>query len=119
MKRPTLMRHDRFGRRALMATAACAVLAATARVARADPATVQVGYLRWTEPRPTISLLDKTPPDGGIAGAKLAMSDNDTTGRFMNQQFELSDAPVRADDDPVAILAALTDRGVRLFLTDL
>jgi ABC transporter substrate binding protein (PQQ-dependent alcohol dehydrogenase system) len=113
------MRHDRFGRRALMATAAGAVLAATARVVRADPATVQVGYLRWTEPQPTISLLDKTPPDGGIAGAKLAMSDNDTTGRFMNQQFELSDAPVRADDDPVAIVTALTDRGIRLFLTDL
>jgi ABC transporter substrate binding protein (PQQ-dependent alcohol dehydrogenase system) len=119
MKRPTLMRHDRFSRRALIATAAGTFLAATTRVARADPATVQVGYLRWTEPQPTISLLDKTPPDGGLAGAKLAISDNDTTGRFMNQRFELSDAPVRADDDPAAILATLTDRGVRLILTDL
>jgi ABC transporter substrate binding protein (PQQ-dependent alcohol dehydrogenase system) len=119
MKRPTLMRHDRFSRRALIATAAATFLAATTRVARADPATVQVGYLRWTEPQPTISLLDKTPPDGGLAGAKLAISDNDTTGRFMNQRFELSDAPVRADDDPAAILATLTDRGVRLILTDL
>ncbi len=113
------MRHDRFSRRALIATAAGTFLAATTRVARADPATVQVGYLRWTEPQPTISLLDKTPPDGGLAGAKLAISDNDTTGRFMNQRFELSDAPVRADDDPAAILATLTDRGVRLILTDL
>ena len=112
------MRHDRFSRRALIATAAGTFLAATTRVARSDPATVQVGYLRWTEPQPTISLLDKTPPDDGLAGAKLAMSDNDTTGRFMNQQFELSDTPVRADDDPVAILATLTDRGVRLILTD-
>ena len=58
------------------------------------------------------------PPDDGLAGAKLAMRDNDTTGRFMNQQFELSDTPVRADDDPVAILATLTDRGVKLILTD-
>ncbi len=100
------MRHDRFGRRALMATGAGVALAATWRVARADTATVQVGYLRWTEPQPTISLLDKTPPDDGLAGAKLAISDNDTTGRFMNQRFELSDAPVRADDDPAAVLAA-------------
>jgi ABC transporter substrate binding protein (PQQ-dependent alcohol dehydrogenase system) len=112
------MRHDRFGRRALMATGAGVALAATWRVARADTATVQVGYLRWTEPQPTISLLDKTPPDGGLAGARLAISDNDTTGRFMNQRFELSDAPVRADDDPAAVLAAQTDRGIRLFLTD-
>jgi ABC transporter substrate binding protein (PQQ-dependent alcohol dehydrogenase system) len=118
MKRPTLMRHDRFGRRTLMATAAGIVLVGTGRAVYADTATVQVGYLRWTEPQPTISLLDKTPPDGGLAGAKLAISDNDTTGRFMNQQFELSDAPIRADDDPVAILAAQTDRGIHLFLTD-
>jgi ABC transporter substrate binding protein (PQQ-dependent alcohol dehydrogenase system) len=118
MKRPTLMRHDRFSRRALIATGAGTFLAATTRVARSEPATVQVGYLRWTEPQPTISLLDKMPPDDGLAGAKLAMRDNDTTGRFMNQQFELSDTPVRADDDPVAILATLTDRGVKLILTD-
>ena len=112
------MRHDRFGRRTLMATAAGIVLVGTGRAVHADTATVQVGYLRWTEPQPTISLLDKTPPDGGLAGARLAISDNDTTGRFMNQRFELSDAPVRADDDPVAILAAHTDRGIRLFVTD-
>ncbi len=112
------MRHDRFSRRALIATGAGTFLAATTRVARSEPATVQVGYLRWTEPQPTISLLDKMPPDDGLAGAKLAMRDNDTTGRFMNQQFELSDTPVRTDDDPVAILATLTDRGVKLILTD-
>ena len=50
---------------------------------------------------------------------KLAMSDNNTTGRFMNQQFELTDAPVRADDDPVSILTALADRGIVLLLSDL
>ena len=119
MKRQTLMRHDRFSRRTLIAIATGTILAATTRVARSDPATVQVGYLRWTEPQPTISLLDKMPPDDGLAGAKLAMSDNDTTGRFMNQRFELSDNSVRADDDPVAMLTTLTDHGVRLVLTDL
>lgn len=113
------MRHDRFSRRTLIAIATGTILAATTRVARSDPATVQVGYLRWTEPQPTISLLDKMPPDDGLAGAKLAMSDNDTTGRFMNQRFELSDNSVRADDDPVAMLTTLTDHGVRLVLTDL
>ena len=71
-------------------------------MARSDTATVQVGYLRWLETRQTISLLDKAPPDNGLAGAKLAMSDNNTTGRFMNQQFELSDTPVHDDDDPGA-----------------
>ena len=38
------------------------------------------------EPLP-ISLLDLPPADLGVAGAKLAVADNNTTGRFMNQQF--------------------------------
>ncbi|HME26960.1 MAG TPA: ABC transporter substrate-binding protein [Acetobacteraceae bacterium] len=119
MERPTLVPHDRFGRRALIAATAGIGLVGRPGAARSDPATVQVGYLRWLEPRPTISLLDKSPPDSGLAGAKLAMSDNNTTGRFMNQQFELSDAPVHADDDPVVVLGALADRGIVLLLSDL
>ena len=89
MERPKLMPHEWFGRRALFATTAAAALAGLPRAARSDATSVEVGYLRWLEPRPTISLLDKPPPDDGLAGAKLAMSDNNTTGRFMNQQFEL------------------------------
>ncbi len=101
MERPTLTPHDRFRRRQLIAAMAGAALAGLPRAARSDPSPVQVGYLRWMEPRPTISLLDRAPPDNGLAGAKLAISDNNTTGRFTNQQFELADAPIRADDDPV------------------
>ena len=119
MERPTQAPHDRFGRRALIVATAGIGLVGGPGAARSDPATVQVGYLRWLEPRPTISLLDKSPPDNGLAGAKLAMSDNNTTGHFMNQQFELSDAPVRADDDPVSILRGLADRGIVLLLSDL
>jgi len=90
----------------------------TARAPHAELATVRVGYLRWTERRPTISLLDKPPPDDGLAGARLAISDNNTTGRFMNQQFDLSDVSVREDDDPVAALAGLAGQGIALVLTD-
>ncbi len=119
MERPTLMRLGRFGRRTLVATAMGATFAEMPRAARSDPATVRIGYLRWLEPRPTISLLDKPPPDDGLAGARLAMNDNNTTGRFINQQFELSDAPVRADDDPAIILAGLAEHGIMLVLSDL
>jgi len=40
------------------------------------------------EPLP-LSLLDLPPPDLGIAGAKLAIKDNNTTGQFLNQKFIL------------------------------
>jgi ABC transporter substrate binding protein (PQQ-dependent alcohol dehydrogenase system) len=118
MERPTLGPADRLGRRRLLAASIGAAVATGGR-ARADAAIIQVGYLRWLEPRQTISLLDKPAGDDGLAGAKLAMHDNDTTGRFMNQAFELVDAPVHPDDDAVAAFGALTQRGIRLVLSDL
>jgi len=38
---------------------------------------------------PPLSLLDFPPQDDGIAGAKLAVADNNTTGRFLKQEFAL------------------------------
>ena len=34
---------------------------------------------------PPLSLVDIPPPDDGIAGARLAISDNNTTGRFLSR----------------------------------
>ena len=118
MKRPKSAARNGLGRRALLVNAAGVALVLTVRAPRAEAATVRVGYIRWTERRPTISLLDKPPPDDGLAGARLAISDNNTTGRFMNQQFDLSDVSVRESDDPLAALEGLTGRGIALVLTD-
>jgi ABC transporter substrate binding protein (PQQ-dependent alcohol dehydrogenase system) len=38
---------------------------------------------------PPLSLLDFAPDDDGVAGAKLAINDNNTTGRFLKQEFTL------------------------------
>jgi ABC transporter substrate binding protein (PQQ-dependent alcohol dehydrogenase system) len=53
-----------------------------------------------------------------VAGAKLVIDDNNTTGRVMGQEFELTDAVVHASEDPAATLSALEQRGIRLVLTD-
>lgn len=51
--------------------------------------TVHAAVLRVDVPRlPPISRLDTVPADLGLAGARLAIDDNDTTGRFMGQDFE-------------------------------
>jgi ABC transporter substrate binding protein (PQQ-dependent alcohol dehydrogenase system) len=39
---------------------------------------------------PPISPLDARPPDDGVAGARLAISDNNTTGKFLGQEFTLT-----------------------------
>jgi ABC transporter substrate binding protein (PQQ-dependent alcohol dehydrogenase system) len=118
MERPNRSQSDGLRRRALITNAAGVALAASTFEARADDAAVGVGYLRWIERRPTISLLDKQAADDGLAGARLATSDNNTTGRFINQQFALTDAPLRADDDPAAAVEKLAGQGIALALTD-
>ncbi|HET6194463.1 MAG TPA: ABC transporter substrate-binding protein [Acetobacteraceae bacterium] len=119
MERPALRLHAETGRRRVLAATLGAALAGLSRTARSETPPLQIGYLRWLEPRQTISLLDKPAPDNGLAGAKLATADNNTTGRFIGQQFALADAPVRAGDDPVALLSGLVDSGAVLVLSDL
>jgi len=47
---------------------------------------------------PPLSLLDFPPEDEGIAGAKLAIADNNTTGRFLKQEFTLDVIEAAADE---------------------
>ena len=51
---------------------------------------------------PPLSLLDAPPPDEGVAGAQLAITDNNTTGRFMNQEFKLEVVESRNAQELVA-----------------
>jgi hypothetical protein len=118
MERPHPPQSDGLTRRGLIPTAAGAVLAKPVAEARAAGAPVGVGYPRWTERRPTISLLDKPAADDGFAGAQLATSDNNTTGRFLGQQFALIDPPAREGDDPIDIFGKMVTEGAALLLTD-
>ncbi|MFT6451037.1 MAG: ABC transporter substrate binding protein (PQQ-dependent alcohol dehydrogenase system) [Halocynthiibacter sp.] len=48
--------------------------------------------------RPTLSNLDPAPDDLGIAGAQLAISENNTTGRFLNQIFALNTVSITPEN---------------------
>jgi ABC transporter substrate binding protein (PQQ-dependent alcohol dehydrogenase system) len=86
---------------------------------RAEAASIiRIGYIRWAEPRLTISLAEKPPADDGLAGAKLAIADNNTTGHFLGQSYELADLPIHAGDNPAAALGDLAGRGFSLVVTD-
>lgn len=64
---------------------------ADTKPADAKPAlNVDILYVRQTRDLPLpLSLLDIPAADNGIGGAKLAVSDNNTTGKFLNQTFKL------------------------------
>jgi ABC transporter substrate binding protein (PQQ-dependent alcohol dehydrogenase system) len=74
---------------AATAKPAAEVPAADAQAAK-DALTISTLYVRQLREKPApLSLLDLPAADEGIAGAKLAIADNNTTGKFLNQSFKL------------------------------
>jgi len=80
---------------------------------------VKAGFIRAPHVRETVSILDIPAEDDGVAGAKLAAEDNNTTGRFLGQSFSIEDIRLKQGDDPVAALTSLAERGVSLVLVDI
>ena len=87
--------------------------------ASADAAEINIGYLRRAEPRSTLSLIEVPAANDGVAGARLAIDDNNTTGTFLNQQFLLEDVRLVGSADAAAATGALVERGVSLMIADL
>jgi ABC transporter substrate binding protein (PQQ-dependent alcohol dehydrogenase system) len=88
-------------------------------VPAAEALKVPIGYLGRTERIKTISLLDLPAADDGLDGAQLAIKDNNTTGKFLNQSFSIEAVHLKDEDDPAAAVRLLADRGVSLFIVDL
>ena len=95
------------------------LLAGLACVCAAEPGEIRIGHLSQPETRITLSLLQTPADNDGIAGAQMAIDDNNTTGRFLNQRFVLEEVRLREKDDPAAAALALAERGVTLVIADL
>jgi ABC transporter substrate binding protein (PQQ-dependent alcohol dehydrogenase system) len=81
--------------------------------------TLSIGYLHWQRSVDTISLVFQPAPDNGRAGAEVGVADNNTTGRFLQQNFALQTVEVSTGQDPVPALHGLLAKGIRLVVTDL
>ena len=80
---------------------------------------VKAGFIRAPHVQETLSILDIPAADDGIAGAKLAVEDNNTTGRFLGQTYTIEDVRLQPGDDPAAALNGLLQHGVSFVLADL
>ena len=67
---------------------------------------------------PPLSLLDFPPEDDGIAGARLAINDNNTTGRFLNQEFALDIIESASAEELVAQAKQHVSSGVGFVVVD-
>ncbi len=68
---------------------------------------------------PLLANLEEPPEDEGLQGARLAIDDNATTGRFLHQDFTLAERLLPRDGDPVPALEALVAEGQRFVVLDL
>ncbi|MBU3029090.1 ABC transporter substrate-binding protein [Paracoccus marinaquae] len=96
---------------------------------QAEPQLIRAAVLRVDDPGlPPISRLDIPPEDDGFAGARLAIEDNDTTGRFMGQDFEAEEVTATPETaaaemdrilgEGVAFVVVLADDATTLALAD-
>jgi len=85
----------------------------------ADEQTLQIGWLSQPVKRTLpLSYLDQPPEDEGIAGARLGIADNNTTGHFTGQSFGLVERVVAEDGDVVTAFRDLAARGISLVVAD-
>jgi ABC transporter substrate binding protein (PQQ-dependent alcohol dehydrogenase system) len=76
----------------------------------ADPVEIGIGYLRQTGVPSKLSLVEQPAGNDGIAGALLAIEDNNTTGKFLNQHFTLEELRIGEADDVAKAATALASR---------
>ncbi len=92
--------------------------AAPARAA--EPLEVVITYVTQDEDRVApLSLLDSLLTDEGLMGARQAITENQTTGRFLGQSYQLKEVMVPKDGDLAAAFRQALVAGQRLFILDL
>jgi ABC transporter substrate binding protein (PQQ-dependent alcohol dehydrogenase system) len=103
--------------RLLLAMTCLGTLASAALAA--DPVEIGVGYLSRAGVKPTLSLVAQPAENDGVAGARLAIEDNNTTGKFLNQHFTLEEVRLKDGDDAAKAAVALADRNIGFIIADL
>jgi ABC transporter substrate binding protein (PQQ-dependent alcohol dehydrogenase system) len=84
----------------------------------AEPVEIGIGYLGQAGVRSKLSLAEQPAENDGVAGARLAIEDNNTTGRFLNQRFTLEEVRLKDGDDVGKSATALAARN-GFIITDL
>src|ERR1700758_1787981 len=97
---------------AMLVVVLIAVTGMPAAEVYADGQTVQIGWLSQAIKRTLpLSYLDQPPEDEGVQGARLGIADNDTTGHFTGQSFELVESIAPEDGDVTSAFRDLAAKG--------
>jgi ABC transporter substrate binding protein (PQQ-dependent alcohol dehydrogenase system) len=98
--------------RAGLAALALLPFSAQAQQPTAQPIETQIGLIYRPQPAPSSYDAEAAPADEGLAGAKMGIADNNTTGRFTKQTYALDEIALTDDKpDPVAAAKELVAKG--------
>lgn len=96
-----------------------AIMTAGAQTPSAPVTRINIGYIKQAVNKPLpLSRLDNPLDDDGLAGAKLALEDNNTSGKFLKQEFVLKEVLVPADGDAEAAAKSLVAEGILMIVLD-
>jgi len=92
-------------------------VAARAQQPPPQPVDTHIGLIWRPQPAPSSYDAEAAPEDEGLAGAKMGIADNNTTGRFTKQTYALDEVTLTDDKpDPVAAAKDLLAKGVRYLI---
>ncbi len=90
-----------------------------AKAAEKDVVKIPIGYIsQEKEAPPNLSNLDVPPENEGLAGGEISIRDNNTTGRFLKQEFVLETAALTVDGEPLKTMEEMAARGIQFFVLD-
>ncbi|KAA2237515.1 ABC transporter substrate-binding protein [Salinarimonas soli] len=82
------------------------------RAASAQAADIRIALIARKPPPPPLYDFDAPPEDDGVAGGRMAVADNNTTGRFTGHRFALDERELAEGEDAAAAARTLADEGV-------
>ncbi|MDH4583391.1 branched-chain amino acid ABC transporter substrate-binding protein [Pseudomonas sp. BN415] len=101
----------------LLALSSAALLATEIRAD--EGLEVRIGYLAWEPTRgPLLSNVIPEPEDAGLRGAELAITDSNSTGRFLKHHYQLDANPSPTPEALLSRARALHEQGLRLFVVN-
>ena len=83
------------------------------------PSETRIGMIYRPEPAPSSYDAEAIPEDEGVAGARMAVKDNNNTGRFTKQTYVLDEVALTGNQDGVAAARDLVGRGIRYLVVAL
>jgi len=84
-----------------------------------QPVDVHIALITRQPPPPASYEFDPVPEDEGLAGARMAVRDNNTTGQFTGHRYFLEEEALEEGQDAVAAARSLVGRGIGFLVIDL